>query len=191
MKIQTISPKSEDIYWELSEIGNLCHASCTHNGYKISGSGLGYKYEIAKKIAFSELNERHLVLQLQKLNSEVNKWGLNIDNSCSGFAIGYSRESTVLRSALEGVERWALSQWVDEGYCLQKIDDPEFTTADFKSVVNSCFNSISIYHAVIPLFLFNKVLNINVCSLLCWTEFGVFVGYGSKPIKFRNKLLSF
>lgn len=173
--IKTFDLESDELFWEISEICGHYHANCLHVKSKFVGSGFARQKETAKKIAFSELNERYIVQQLSSDSSIAPSWLLDFDESCSGFAIGFSRSKTIVRAICEGCERWAISQWIDG-----RLELPEISCAPmFGNSLSTEFEDYSVFTKEFPILLSDKVLNIHVAVVLAWTTKGVFPGYGA------------
>lgn len=179
MLINPIAFSSPYISSEVSLLGDYYHVSYSSSQYDVKGSGFAKRLETAKKIAFSELNERYLVFQLLKQKNKKNRWGFEFDQSCSGFSVGYSEQKTILRSICEGVERWALSKWIDDGYalCTPSISVSEHI---LKSSILKSFDRINLYYVNVPLVISDLILNVYVSVFLGWKGRGVYAGYGAK-----------
>ncbi|MBX2989263.1 MAG: YcaO-like family protein [Bdellovibrionaceae bacterium] len=178
--IKAISLKSESLFWEMSEVSGYWHVNCIDKKFDVGGSGFSVLKETAKKKSFSELNERFLVTQIKSIDCKKKEWGLHFDNSCSGFAVGYSKSKTILRAILEGCERWTLSQWIDYKISLRelkiKLDSP------MHQELTKFFSGYSIFFKTIPIYFAERILKAQVVVFLGWTEKGVFAGYGTKLI---------
>ncbi len=175
--MRTFSPEDGSLSWEISYISNYFHATCYSREMAVAGSGFAQFRETAKKKAHAELNERLLVRQL--LNStQFKEWGLDFDNSCSGFAVGYFESKSQLRAMAEGIERWTLSRWIDNHYSLPEISITNFSPASV--AIQSFFERTSAYLKIVPFQLGNQLLVMNVAVVLGWKDGGVFAGYGSK-----------
>lgn len=179
MYINQLHLTSDLLRWEISNIDPFIHASCYHTEMPFVGSGFGETLELAKKKAFSELNERYIVCQLNNNYIENDPWGLKFDGSCSGFALGYSREKTILRSICEAIERWTLSKWIDEGLNLNQTEDLKKLDL-YQNAIAKHFSHCTSYFKVIPVNLHDKIIQVYVTVVLAWTKQGVFAGYGSK-----------
>ncbi|NJM09453.1 MAG: YcaO-like family protein [Bdellovibrionaceae bacterium] len=176
-KIETFSANSDDLLWEISELAGHYHVTCLHAGLGLAGSGFALLKETAKKKAFAELNERFIVDQLNSSDAK-SEWVLNFDESCSGFAVGYTKSKAVLRAVCEGSERWALSKWVDEHFALEEVSF--VTTSPVAAAIRHFFTGFSVYKNEVPVMLDNNVLKVQIAVALGWSDKGVFAGYGSK-----------
>lgn len=175
---KTFAADADDLGWEISEIAGSFHVSCFHPETALTGSGFSLEKETAKKKALSELNERYLVSQLKTNPSQKEIWGLNLDDSCSGFAVGYSQTKAVVRAVCEASERWALSQWIDNHFALELFTD-SISTPVAKTIQRN-FIDCTTYRRKVSVLIDGKILEVNIAVVLGWTSSGVFAGYGSK-----------
>jgi hypothetical protein len=86
---------------------------------KLWGTGFRQKKEESVNVSVSEAVERYTFFEAYN-----NKMALTpqFPTSC-GFAAGTNREKAYLRSVLEGLERWAISQWIDFNYHIEIYSD--------------------------------------------------------------------
>lgn len=174
--IETFSPGDPRLRWEFSELAGHTHASCyTDTGF--GGSGFSLKREAAQRKAFAELNERYIVYQLVRHEKWKKDWKLDFDSSCSGFSVGFSKDKTLLRSLLEGCERWALSQWADKGFILEPIKAPH---SEVLEQMGQFFSESTLFKIEVPLLFGENLIKAQVAVFLGWTENGVYAGYGTK-----------
>lgn len=172
MVLETLVPESKDLFWEISEVAKHYHVSCVERSRDVRGGGFHFDRTEAKKRAFVELNERHLVKQI--VAGQVPGWGVDFDWSGSGFAAGYDERSTKRRALLEAVERWALARWIDQRCEIPRA--PKVPSSD----LNAFYLDHSLYLLTIPLLVEREILNVHVAVFLGWSERGVFAGYGTK-----------
>ena len=163
------------------EVGWHCYAY-SKDGFSYSG-GTHREREMARRIAIAECLERatyHTIAQSQdKQDGEDLRKELLMDTypSTIGFAVGFKREGAKLRALGEGLERWAWSKWIDDGYLLPQVEAFPSSFSDLAKVLLSVFEDIAFYqkrfllktneHAMIP-------LNFNL--LLGFKGKGVFPG---------------
>jgi hypothetical protein len=178
MVIKTIPIGSKYLKWEFSEIAEHFHVSCVDLQKMERGSGFHADRSVAKKKAFVEMNERSLVQQLVFDDKMQSEWGLDLDGSCSGFAAGYDREKTLLRSMFESVERWTLSRWIDDGFAINEVK--ENLGSPVRNEIQNFFDSHSLYLRKVPLIFQDHAIIVNLAVFLGWTKSGVFAGYGTK-----------
>lgn len=81
----------------------------------------------ARRIAVAEFIERRTVAQLFGNSIQKKSFKLDVAPTTSGFAAGFDREATRFRSICEGIERWAWSCWIDQGFLMPEISLPELT----------------------------------------------------------------
>jgi len=177
MEFKVHLPQDSNLTWEISQFGGGFHASCMNEERQMPGSGFSLVRETAKKKALAELNERLLVMQLHR-TSQKEDWGLDFDDSCSGFAVGYNKTKTELRALAEGLERWTLSHWIDQGFEMAEISiEP---SNQLRKDVSTYFETISTYLKTVNVLMGNQLLRFNIAVILGWAESGVFAGYGTK-----------
>lgn len=83
------------------------------------GARLSIDKNIARRIAVAETLERKIFDECISSPS-ASELGLPSNPSTCGFAVGFEDSPTRLRSLCEAVERWAWSQWIDEGFELSR-----------------------------------------------------------------------
>lgn len=176
--VKTIELEDSELIWEISDLAGGFHVNCVDPLSAVTGSGFALSMETAKQKAFCELNERILYSQLLRREDLKAAWGFDFDRSGSGFAAGFSPEKTTFRSLCEGIERWALSQWIDGGYALSEIGAPE--DSYLITHIQTIFDKVDCLTAEVPLLLNQKIMKIHVSVVLAWLGDGVFVGYGTK-----------
>ncbi|MGE5085446.1 MAG: hypothetical protein ACM3MG_04040 [Bacillota bacterium] len=90
------------------------------DGFPVSG-GFGQSREYARKVAVAEFLERMNYEQIKRTSEDPNDWGLDKISTACGFAVGFHRENTIIRSITEAHERWVMSKWIDEDYLIEEI----------------------------------------------------------------------
>lgn len=145
-------------------------------GISLAG-GTHVNVDIAKKIAIAESFERALAKEISGDPTLSKDFLLNEFPTSCGFASGFDRESTRIRAIREGVERWAWSKWIDDGF---KIDEIQ----NFPSSMDPL--SKHIFEAIPKVRLFKKDelliqyedlnLNYSFLVLILETDKGVFAG---------------
>lgn len=91
----------------------------TLDHYPISG-GTDTDKSTALRICVAEALERSF---FRTITSSKIKESFMIDTypSTCGFACGFENDKTKSRAICEGLERWAWSKWIDEGFHIEKI----------------------------------------------------------------------
>ena len=114
--------KSLDIQPIINSDSKIVGWNCyfmNHLNQAIAG-GTSSNKDIAVRIAVAECYERSLFNQININTAQHSELLLNESPSTSGFAAGFEKESTAFRSLCEGIERWAWSKWIDEGFYIEK-----------------------------------------------------------------------
>jgi len=88
--------------------------------FPISG-GFAATRDYARKIAIAEFLERMNYHKIYRNPDQHKVWGLDSVSTACGFAVGFHRENTILRSIAEAHERWVMSKWIDEDYLIEEI----------------------------------------------------------------------
>jgi hypothetical protein len=88
--------------------------------FPISG-GFGSTRDHARKIAISEFLERMNYHRFYRNTEQHKDWGLDLISTACGFAVGFHKENTILRSIAEAHERWVMSKWIDGDYLIEEI----------------------------------------------------------------------
>lgn len=118
LEIHYIGDESNPVGWQA-----VCY-DCDNTPL---GGGLAKTIELAKRIAISEYCERNAFFEILKCPSLSSDFEMNNHPTTCGFAAGFERDKTKLRSIAESLERWAWSKWIDEGYRLEKVDEIKHT----------------------------------------------------------------
>lgn len=137
------------------------------------GSGFSKQLSIARKVAIAEFIERNFVLRL-KTSDEGPQWMLNSHPTSCGFAAGFDPLSTKIRSIGEGLERWALAQWLDEGYHLEEEMAPLWPTECLPLLRD--FNDVSVFKKDFLYEAENRIIPYQLCVTVAWTQKGAFLG---------------
>ncbi len=177
--VQSVDPTATSLQWEISTVANRYHVNCLDKKSGLRGSGYAQSIATAKKKAFVELNERGFYSQIRTDEAKRKAWGLDFDDSCSGFAAGYSQANVIRRALHEASERWALSKWMDGGMALPHADDTLLSEASKKIAAH--FSSYSLYRQAVMFSLNGYPVVSQIAVALAWTSEGVFAGYGAKP----------
>lgn len=145
----------------------------TQSGLPLGG-GFGVNLELARKIAACEFVERSLFQSYKKDQALHQSWQLDTYPTACGFAAGFKRDRTVLRSILEGLERWTLSQWIDHQYAMDEIVEPKLDS--ISTSFASHFSSVRFFKKAVPFYLENKLVLGNVGCVVGFTSEGAFPG---------------
>jgi len=101
-------------------IGWNC-VSYLSSGFPFSG-GTHSNKDTALRICLAEALERTLVKKISK-SAEADNFLIDNFPSTCGFACGFEDEKTRYRAICEGLERWAWSKWIDDGYNIPAVND--------------------------------------------------------------------
>jgi hypothetical protein len=155
-------------YWHSTVVNEL--------GIPISG-GFGEVKSLARKVAVSELIERQTYRELMNGTSEEKRsWKLDGFPTGCGFAAGFEREATARRSISEGIERWVMSQWIDEGF---HIPESEVNISELDKVSRFLieqFDQVKFYFIAAKAEVEGKVHTINVAQTMGLKNGGIFPG---------------
>ena len=105
------------------------------------GGGAGIDRSSARKIAIAELMERKLVENISKC-SQKKLFLLDEHPSTSGFAFGYKKKQTKLRSMAEAIERWIWSKWIDEFCYIPSINIHPNNLTKIAQVYKNSFDQV-------------------------------------------------
>lgn len=84
----------------------------------IFAGGTSQQKYTAIRIAVAEAFERSFFRKIILNPVERDKFLIDQFPSTSGFAFGFNEKQTRFRAICEGLERWAWSKWIDEGFQL-------------------------------------------------------------------------
>ncbi|MDZ4662392.1 MAG: hypothetical protein SGJ18_12330 [Pseudomonadota bacterium] len=145
----------------------------TQSGLPLSG-GFGRELDQARKIAACEFVERSLFQKFKKDEGSHKAWALDTHPTVCGFAAGFDRNRTVLRSVLEALERWALSQWIDHDYAMDEMFNPELDGVCQYFV--SHFSHIRFFKKSVAFYLEGKLVLGHVGFVVGFSGDGAFPG---------------
>lgn len=127
----------------------------------ISG-GTDIDKDIALRICIAEALERTFFRTIAK--SELrNSFMIDDFPSTCGFACGFDNDKTKLRAVCEGLERWAWSKWIDDGFYIEQIQVKNHITSITKELASRFEEN----------YYFTKSFNLNNNVY----TFGVFLGF--------------
>ena len=153
----------------------------TQEGLSLSG-GFGLDLDQARKIAAAEFLERSLVCKFKQDEMQRKRWNLCTFPTACGFAAGFNRETTKLRSILEGLERWVLSQWIDHHWAMDPVTalpSPMPPSEGLSDYFMGHFVETRFFKKSIPIALGDKWFMAHVGAVVCFTENGAFPGYSA------------
>lgn len=163
-------PSSEAPFW---------HCTVVDKAGQPVAAGFSSKKNLARKIATSEYLERTAYTELCKSEeSTFRNWGLHLIPTACGFASGFDRNNTMLRSIAEAAERWVMSQWIQGGYFIE-----ELSLEDVKSELDATslsileqFEKVHFYRKKIKVPVFGRPLALTVVHTVGLVNGGAFPG---------------
>ena len=162
---------------------------------KVLSGGSSSSIDIARKIALCEYKERTEVAKLSKSDGGTLKsFALDRFNSTCGFACGFDSRKTRLRSLCEGLERWAIANWIDRELFIPQIKEDSEGFGQISPIAQHYLRSFIKSHFFRKTFslsfsnglaqsAFPCVVDIHVSIFLGETEKGVFVGSRANLLK--------
>jgi hypothetical protein len=111
---------------------------------KCIAGGTAQNEENALRKCIAEMIERALI---GKINSTPTKLWVRLDThptSC-GFACGFDREKSRLRSLAEALERWHWSKWIDENFEISTASVTPNGLSPISQVLSADFDSLQFY----------------------------------------------
>src|SRR5690606_24110979 len=137
--------------------------------------GTSSNLEAAKRIAVAEAFERSLLSEIAKDSNSRKDFLIEENPSSSGFAAGFKQENTEFRALCEGLECWAWSKWIDDGYKVLRVNKPEKLTKLTKYLL-SPFKENLWFSKSFQIMFKNNILNLNFVVFLGCSENGIFSG---------------
>lgn len=134
------------------------------NNVAIAG-GTNEDRMIARRICVAEAFERALFQKICGDSLLRDEFHIDEFPTSSGFAAGFDSKSTRMRAICEGLERWAWSKWIDDGFLLDSAEPK--TTSSLSGFLLKSFNSHKCYR---------RTFTISVDENPLVLQFGVFVG---------------
>lgn len=108
------------------------------DGHPISG-GTHQSRAVARRIAIAEYLERKIFRNLAS-RLDVKKedhYMIGSYASTCGFACGFKKTHVKWRAICEGLERWAFSKWIDEGFVMNAISDGDAHKRDLSPMIRA------------------------------------------------------
>lgn len=150
------------------------------NGFPISG-GFGPSKNVARQIATAEYLERKFYRTVRSQPDLSKKWGCEIIPTACGFAVGFDKANTLRRSIYEAAERWVMSQWIDSGRYIERIEcNSELDEAS--TFFKSHFEETWFFKKNVRLHIDNRVFEFDVVQTLGFLNGGVFPGSSAQSI---------
>ncbi len=167
---ETIMSGTQEEFWHSTIIDAT--------GVPFSG-GFGKEKMAARKIAVSEFLERRKFFEISDQYHETKKdlWGLSIIPTACGFAAGFNRDNTVLRSIHEAIERWVMSKWIDDHFIIPEV--PQSGSADLDQVslfLIGQFDKVMFFRKDILVPFGDKVFRVDVAQTMGISGEGIFPG---------------
>lgn len=135
--------------------------------------GFGCDLQEANKIACAEFIERSMVKRYRSSELSRRRWFLDKHPTTCGFAVGFDKKKTILRSLCEGVERLVMSQWIDGQKPLDKVQP---ALSDLGNYFGKQFDSVVYYKAKLPVLVNKKLLDVSAGISIGQKDDGVFLG---------------
>lgn len=145
--------------------------------FPVSG-GFGANRDLARKIAIAEFLER---MSYQRIASNIDlhkSWGIDQVSTGCGFAVGFNKENTIIRSVAEAYERWVLSKWIDEDYLIDEVSqDSIYCSLDPASqFFANQFDNVAFFKKPLLIPLSGKILNFETAVTVGLKDKGAFIG---------------
>jgi hypothetical protein len=155
------------------------HSSVLNSNRSPISGGFSEDRMQARKIAVAEFLERKAFRNLSESDVATQAaWGLNLIPTACGFAAGFDRENTVLRSIKEATERWVMSKWIDEQCQIEEIPFSDLKTEldSISLFFVSQFEKVLFFKKTVVVPVNNQFLQITVAQTMGLTELGIFPG---------------
>ncbi len=166
-----------------ASILNFWHSSVLNaKGFPISG-GFSLNRLLARKIAVSEFIERHHFLKIKASSQSLqNEWGLNQFPTACGFCSGFNKKNTILRSIQEATERWVMSQWIDNHFFIEEIDEKIVRSqlSQASLFFLSQFDQVLFFRKFVDVPFDNQVFKITVAQTMGIQGDGIFPGSSTR-----------
>jgi hypothetical protein len=166
-----------DSYWQSTVLDG--------SNFPVGGGYHRDRYQ-ARKIGLAEFVERMNYRRIQKNNSTQlkEKWGAHILPTACGFAAGFDKNQTVLRSVQEAVERWVMSKWIDDNYYIQEFElreiQPDLGSGSL-FFINE-FDKVLFFKKEVVVFLNNEPFKIEVAQTMGLKDGGIYPGSSARSI---------
>lgn len=146
------------------------------NRHPVSG-GFNEDRMQARKVAIAEYLERRKFHELSRSSDAVRTaWGFNIIPTACGYAVGFDKTNTVIRSIQEAIERWVMSKWIDDRLCIPELRISDILLDEASSFLVKQFDSVLFFKKGVLVPFNNGVLKVNVCQTMGLSKGGIFPG---------------
>lgn len=153
-------------------------------GAPMSG-GFGRDRGTARKIAIAEFIERLEVLKIRSSGELVQKeWGLDQIPTACGFAVGFNLHNTIYRSIGEALERWVISQWIDNGLHIAELIRPEIEAEldDSSRILIAQFEEVRYFSKSVLVAVNDKLQEFRVTQTMAYFDGGIFPGSAVRKV---------
>lgn len=157
-------PDESDSYWQSTIINE--------ENFPVS-AGFHCDKLYARKVALAELIERQSASAVYLESPE--KWGFETISTLCGFAAGFDEYNTRLRSLKEGLERWVMSLWIDDGYYIEEVGQPEDLPKSCLFLIEP-FDEVLFYFRKVTVLLDNKLIEVPVAQTFGLKGKGIYPG---------------
>lgn len=147
------------------------------NGNSIS-SGFSKNRNNARKIAIAEFLERRTCEELNANKESFYEWGFDKIPTACGFAAGFNKKNTVVRSINEAAERWVMSNWIDNQRYIEQIDQKlvSATLDPISKFFLSQFEEVLFFSKKIIISLGNSYFSVTVAQTMGIIDGGIYPG---------------
>lgn len=154
------------------------HSLLKQNDYPIS-AGFGKNKELSRRIAYSEYLERINFYEISKSDHLRKIWNIDQFPTACGFAHGFDRIETQKIALKEAIERWALSQWIDNSMQIEEIDENKIILSDVSQWFKMQFLDIKLFKKEFIVKINDCFVKIYIGISICMTSKGIFPGSSS------------
>ncbi len=162
------------IIYDQKHIGYEC-SLIDDNGDTLS-SGTNRDYKLALRVCLAEAIERGYAKKIANNSKLKNDFLINSHPTTCGFAAGFEKNKTKLRSISEGIERWAWSKWIDNKCAMNEISADVINLDMLEKTLLTKFTDYRLFKKSIILNIDGEKYDFILVIFIGYTQNGAFPG---------------
>jgi hypothetical protein len=155
------------------------HSNILDSSGHSKGAGFGSERLYARKVAVAEFLERRTVREISKRpNAERDAWGMGLIPTACGFAAGFEKSNTIIRSLSEATERWVMSKWIDDNCSIEEVPVASVShdLDEVSRFIVSQFQDVRLFKKVVRLDFGNLPVEVCVAQTFGLLDEGIYPG---------------
>ena len=153
------------------------HATLNSKKRIAHAGGTSNSRDTAIRIALAEYIERITFNNVFNRTNIYKEFNLNEFPTTCGFAAGFDPQRTRFRAICEGLERWAWSKWIDQGYHIPQVTPASIELTELGHFFKSQFDQVHFFKKSFELQISpTEKMNLVIGIIIGEKDNGVFAG---------------